>query len=352
MLTIGFTEKYYTLWSVGEPYEEKHYYNGLCIGSTWKQDCHYMQNLSMDFDKAKAKAETLGDYQINLELRGHSSFSYTISSDIKNRDEYYPHDCFSFGRLESVKIMEVDDIWQLERAYREERSPRRRVYARRRLIELGRLVRYTWYDKKTYNANWGKSDESGYCLEPDYQTKKIRYNYATPERFENSKFTDYVASLENGHLFEDGAKVELEIKRIPKLSFSFNGSFGRTYIETYETKCGKIVKYMGSSPLDIEENFTKVQATIKHSEYNGVDETKLIRIKDLTDYSHMFLPNTDESAKIVYKLGVDSKTDAPKEFLELFKNSYKKFKFKKTDYSQVGELNSNGLYRICNILGI
>jgi len=262
MLTIGFTEKYYTLWNVGEPYEEKHYYNGLCIGSTWKVTCSYIQNLSIDLEKAKEKAESRGEYKMDLELRGHSSFVYTVKSDIKNREDYFTHDCFSYGRMEGNLIKDCEDVYQLERAYREEKSLRRRVCARRRLIELGRLVRYVW--------NY------------EYNDVQIRQNYIEPECVEGLEFNKIIDSLEKGHLFENGEKIELELKRIPSKSFSFDGSFGRTYIETYISKCGKLLKYMGGSPVSIKEDeFTKVKSTVKHSEYNGVKETKLIRIKVL-----------------------------------------------------------------------
>lgn len=352
MLTIGFTEKYYTLWSVGEPYEEKHYYNGLCVGSTWKQECHYIQNLSMDLDRAKAKAQSMGEYEINLELKGQSSFTYTVSSNIKNREDYFPHDCFSFGQYEGTKIMDCDNVWQIERAYKNEKSARRRAYARRKLIDLGLLVRYTWYEEVCIgDANWGKRDENGNCLPEDIKYEKVKRNYATPEYVNVMEGVKYFDSLEKGYLFEDGQKVEIEIKRIASKSFSFNGSFGKTYVENYVTRCGKLVKYMGSSPVDIsEKEFVKVQATIKHDFYTEA-ETKLIRIKDVTDYSHLFLPNTDESAIKFYEMAMDDK-NVPSDFIELFKSNYKKFKFKKSDYEKAGELSHSGLIRICNLLGI
>ncbi len=279
MLTIGFTTVYYTLWNVEEPYEEKRYYDGMCIGSVTKQNVNYIQNLSMDFEKAKEKVK--GEYVIDLDLKSHNSFTRVLSSNIKNRDEFYPQNCFSFGKLEGSEIMASEDIWQLDRAYQKERSPRRKVYARRRLIELGNLVKYTWYsEEKIGDANWGKRDENGNLLPEDIKYHNVRHNYTTPEHVERIKSSDYIDSLEKGHLFNNGEKVTLEIKLLPSLSFGFDGTYGRTYIETYATKDGKMVKYMGSSPVDIsEDEFVKVTATIKHDSYNGVQETKLLRIK-------------------------------------------------------------------------
>jgi hypothetical protein len=42
--------------------------------------------------------------------------------------------------MTGCEIPEATDIWQLTRAMHNESNPRRRVYARRRLIELGELV--------------------------------------------------------------------------------------------------------------------------------------------------------------------------------------------------------------------
>jgi hypothetical protein len=53
MLTIGFTNIYYTLWEVSEPYETPIFYKGVKVGSNTKQHLCYIQNLSMDLDEAK-----------------------------------------------------------------------------------------------------------------------------------------------------------------------------------------------------------------------------------------------------------------------------------------------------------
>jgi hypothetical protein len=68
-LTIGFSNTFYTLWSVGEPYKE--YVDQYSF--YWKVDTWYLKNLSMDLDAAKAKveAENPGQaYKIDLDLKG------------------------------------------------------------------------------------------------------------------------------------------------------------------------------------------------------------------------------------------------------------------------------------------
>ena len=277
MLTIGFTNKYYTLWEVGEAYEDKRYYNGLCIGSTTKQNVVYIRNLSLDFEKAKSKVK--GEYEIKLELKSQSSFVRILKSDIKDRENYYPHDCFSFGKTEGEKIEDCEDVWILNRAYTSERSKRRKVCARRKLIQLGELVKYTWYDTEYINVNWGKKDELGNCLPENIQDHSVRNNYMKPSEIDGYNEFNFYNNLEKGHHFNDGEKVELSIKSLKDRSFAFNAYYGTTFVNYYASKCGKLLKYMGSTPPDIKDEYVSVMATIKHDNYEGENETKLMRIK-------------------------------------------------------------------------
>lgn len=85
MQYIGFTTKYYTLWNV-ETRGNYTYYD-------------YVQNLSIDFEKAKAKRPNA---LVDLTLRGHHS--YRVKNTI-------PTDCFLFGRYKNQPIVEhTDDI--------------------------------------------------------------------------------------------------------------------------------------------------------------------------------------------------------------------------------------------------
>ena len=85
MQYIGFTTKYYTLWNVSNEGEYTYY--------------QYIQNLSMDFEKAKAKRPNA---LIDLTLRGHKSFR------IKNT---IPTDCYLFGKFKNEPLVEhIDDL--------------------------------------------------------------------------------------------------------------------------------------------------------------------------------------------------------------------------------------------------
>lgn len=278
MKTIGFTEVYYTLWEVGEPYEEKQYHNGVCIGSDWKQSVTYIQNLAHDIEKAKQHELIAGhSYTVDVELRGHSSFTRITSTSVKDRENYYPMDCFSFGRMEGVSFAESTDVWQLRRAYRDERSARRQVLARRRLIELGEMVRHPYQHSKGYrDLNWGKRDNDGNILPKKEVEEFVLRNYM--DKWDSDKIRKKEAiNKMSGWFFENKEKVELTVKELE--AFSFDGMYGTTYVRIYQTQDDKIVKYVGSSPVERFDEFAKVKGTVVHSEYQGVKETKLQRMK-------------------------------------------------------------------------
>jgi len=100
--TIGFTNKYYTLWNISQPYTVD---NG-CYTET-KQDFQYIQNLSYDFDTAKEKmTEQYGDrnWEVDLEVRGKSQ-SFSKSLSIK-----YNEGVFLFGKYRGSSFGEISDF--------------------------------------------------------------------------------------------------------------------------------------------------------------------------------------------------------------------------------------------------
>jgi len=227
---IGFAEKYYTLWSFNDD----------------MTDGYFVKNLSMDFDLAKSKVD--GEYTIDLNQRGFSSWD-SSGQDLRDAED----DEFSFGALRNDKIMEATDLWQLERAGKEE-TPGRQKIAVNRLMRLGE------YDFVPFRNG--------------YWAREVRDEILAEE-----KELMRVASLKGGHHYNHGDRVEIEIKELD--SFWFESSYGSCAVVTYESKDGKMFKYIGSRPThEIGEiHFRKVCATIKHSEYNHIAETKLLRIK-------------------------------------------------------------------------
>lgn len=242
MKTIGFTNKYYTLWEVSEPY--KVHVNAF----QWyeKQDFTYLKNLSKTLEGAKSKLQ--GDFVVNLELRGNSSF--TRSSDLVDGFENWQ---FTFGKLMGADIRTCDDIWQLNRAMNNEKGDERRDLAKQRLVELGEIVEFDGeFISKTQ-------------LDCYQELKRKR-------------------ELKAGHFYSDGEKVELVVK--VEESFSFKTQFGTCFVETYSDTENRLFKYKGANPPyfcingDYDPNvFFRINATVKHSEYDGQAETLIQRIK-------------------------------------------------------------------------
>lgn len=246
MLTLGFTNIYYTLWNVEDPIEKN---NFLCQSVQMVQTCSYIQNLSMDYSKAleKIKKRAGSDkFEIDLDLKGEYSFERVVSER-----SMYQEWQFTFGKLAGNDIRTCEDVWQLNRAVKEEKGERRKVYARRRLIELGELVRNPY-----------RSESDGCYIRPE----RLKY---LQEKSVGEQVT--------GHYYTDGERVTIALKRVN--GFYYKSVYGNVYIEIYETVDGKPIKYKGSSPLDIGDEFITVIGTVEHGEYKGLPETRLKRMK-------------------------------------------------------------------------
>lgn len=241
MLYIGFTEVYFTLWSGFTNYVT------LPTGEKAPSSSAYtfVKNLSIDFDRAVDKVKALGeDFEIDLSIRGLSNFVryYPIPTQINE---------FSFGKLKGQSIVFSSDVWQLERAMKEEPNLRTRVYARRRLIDLGELVRYSHID----------------------------HNGVSQKYIKRSEIDAHTYNANKGHYFEEGKRVEIEVRQCGKLSY-FDTSFGTTFIQRFITRDNKALLYKGGSPINFgEEDYMTIKATVLHEEYRGEKQTRLQRIK-------------------------------------------------------------------------
>ena len=134
---IGFATEYYTLWHYSECPQYTTAPDGTQVFTGMRQNYNYCQNLSHSEDAAQEKAlKRFGKYlEVDEGLRGETR-SFT-----RMMKENAPNDRFAYGKLYLHLITTCDDIWQLNRTYNEDGSARRRVNARRRLIELGELVK-------------------------------------------------------------------------------------------------------------------------------------------------------------------------------------------------------------------
>jgi hypothetical protein len=267
MLTIGFANQYYTLWEVTstERYD-------VFTGATYMRTNYtYIQNLSFDFEAAKHKVEAMADnFAVDLELNGYMGRRYFTERMIKDM----PLDRFTFGKYAGSSMLTATDSWQLIRAMNEEPNPRRRVIARRRLLERGELVRYEWQEKKAMFVPDAEPDETGNIPHViQYTTRKY-----CPAKLAEALKAQKLINEASGHFFADGQRVELDIKEIKKRWF--DTAYGTMYIQTFVTPDGRIVKYKGNRPVDCgPDEFKHVKGTVEHGEYDGVKETRIKRIK-------------------------------------------------------------------------
>lgn len=257
---IGFANKFYTLWDYQK---EVHYsttadYKHVATGVTHKY--FYIKNISTDIDKVKSLYPNVG---IDDSLKGKvRSWEHREKID-------YPTEYFPYGRLEGELIMEATDVWQLNRLY-EESDVRRKALARRRLVQLGELVRYDWiepiYDyNEATNTHTQKGEKKHKYISKEGYDRKIK----ELKRLEEVSKSEFV--------FNDGDRVKVRVKKVS--SFGFDTNYGYCHVITYQSDDNKKLIYKGNTPPDIQDEFYTITATIKHNEYKGEKQTLLQRIK-------------------------------------------------------------------------
>lgn len=251
--TIGFTNKYYTLWHVSGPKIDVH--NGY---TRTRIDYNYMQNLSFDFEKAKAKMNEKvgeGSYDIDLELRARKSFHRVISS------KWTGSDIFAFGKYGGKNFSEVNDdsykvwYWGSIRGGEHE-DPILTEY----LLKRGFIFEY---DGKLVTAEELKDQVANY--------------------FETNVYKD-------GFFATNGDTLALTL-RLRKVG-GFSTRFGYMNVFKFvDDATGEQFYYKGSSNLDIEENdVVELTGKVKHTRYYSdyhqkeVVQTELKRAKILRKY--------------------------------------------------------------------
>lgn len=227
--TIGFTNEYYTLWYVVETQEGERF-------------CEYVQNLSTDLETAKAKvAEKFEHYEVDLVLRG-AEQAIGNDGEAIHQGKYADYE-FHFGKLAGQDIRESEDVWQLNRARQFEFQETTREFAHKRMFEMGELHQI--------NDEWFTSDQ--------IITKAEQVNEV------------------NGWHLSQGDRPTLELT--VKHTSWFETVYGASAIQIFRDADNRIYKYLGSSPIQAEKGeIVTAKGTIEHSNYNGVNETRLKRL--------------------------------------------------------------------------
>lgn len=246
---IGFATQFYTLWNVEEVkhYSEangKHHHVGTTFAYT------YFKKVAKSLDKVK---QLYPDTPIDESLRGvNGSFKEyrPTQSESVIDDTLFP-----YGRYSGTLISQCNKAYHLFRLYDNkdhyQHTPRRRAFARRRLIELGELV----MADKVFNLV-EKYIPAGH------------YKYLVEKKAKQDA---------SGHYFNEGDKVELMLRKVAQTGYE--SAFGFVCIITYQDVEDRLFYYKGSNPPGIYEDFENIKATIKHSEYNDLKQTMIQRVK-------------------------------------------------------------------------
>ena len=141
MLKIGKATKYYTLWDVTSELQYTTNQRGENLPFYNKVSFIYLQNLSLDLEKAVAKAKSKGvtELEPDEELFGRNR-SWSRKEYIQKVYEPYQ---FRFGKYESTDIRDCEDSDYLRWYFRETSNE----FASKRVIELEPTV-YTMYDER------------------------------------------------------------------------------------------------------------------------------------------------------------------------------------------------------------
>lgn len=244
---LGFTNDYYTLWSYYEAWLPMVNDDGKVTHYFPKASCTYKQNVAMDYDQAVEymNKNFPNGWDEDLNLRG----EWFSRRDGDLFAQACPSDMYKFGKYRGEKLEDINDVSYLMwyRKSVQNQYPEAYEATTKVLIDMGELIEYKGEVLTHKQYEWKKADEA-------------------------------LNVLESGLHFNDGERIELQVKEVS--SFSFEGNYGTTYVVTYATTDGKLLKYMGGSPADVStDEFVAVKATVAHSQYKGTDETKLKRIK-------------------------------------------------------------------------
>jgi hypothetical protein len=224
---IGFTNKYYTLWEVSNPYTKDY-----GTYSVTKVDTNYLQNLSFSLEEAQRKAKERYGIEVGVdeELRGVCARSF--STEIKRE---YNDSTFLFGKYTGGSFEEITDVDYKLWYWRETKNTIQ--FSQKledELVELGVLL--------PFHGELHTLDEF--------------------ERIVDSNLSKLEDDLfPHGHWGRDGEKVQLdgEVAAIG----SINSRFGTMF--TYRLRVGEVSYLLTSGtefPVEVGQ-FVSVSGTTK-----------------------------------------------------------------------------------------
>lgn len=279
-LAIGFTNVYYTLWSVRVDgvYDDKGYLIGNNITST------YLKNLSKDKDQAIAKAKELGatDLVPDNSLKGYKNFTY-----------YQPTEEEKQRKKDLEKQQELDRKENIKTKFIEGK------YSGKTFEEVNEIdTEYLWwYFSQLYEEDDYKKDSK--LIKSVLRNKFKWIREKDDELRRRNKF-------ENGKYFEEKEKVEVSVEVL--YSESWEGKYGTSFKYRLGYETDKELIYLGSKDLGLKKgDIVTLKGTIKHKQY-GTDmyETRIQRVKVVEEKSKEFT-TIDKKIKVLEMLLKTSK---------------------------------------------
>lgn len=249
---IGFTNKFFTLWRVTQ------FKNA---NGGWTINYNYVQNLSQDEEKARAKfAERYPDKEVNIDLglRGESNWS----------KEYIPEKLMNFGKYKYTPIADVTDIDYLCWFYGETTKKRREIV--KAILLADKRVKYN------------KAEDS--FTGPERLAKEKEWAKERAAKKRKAK------TLDNHFGFhgEDGSREEMTCKVVGAMYFDTD--WGTSFKLTLQATDKKVYVYWGAGAFGgntyrdwIENDKKPVKVTFKgtlehkHDNYTNRDTTYIKR---------------------------------------------------------------------------
>lgn len=256
MLCIGFSKKYYTLWDVSSV-ENFIEINGQPRKASTTYNYNYIQNLSIDCEKAKKRFTTItGEKapEVDEDLYGRNqSWKNTVENDVYKECEMH------IGTYQGQKIDEIEDVEYLHWFYNNVTTLKTRSeILKKKLLDNG------YYEDPT--------DSSVIVNKEIYDSILL-----------GIKEKKFYNSLIDGHHLEDKKRLDFDLTVLSHKSFE--GYYGICHIYTFYDKNKKKFIYMGGKYFSFDRgDKINIKATVKHDEWvrnddECIKQTKLLRIK-------------------------------------------------------------------------
>lgn len=238
IIGMGSKGKFWTLWLAG----------GINIDGS--QNVDFLYKLSTDLDEAKRKTKGF-NVIVNASLSGQPWETDTVEASPLSPFRFH------FGNHNGEFIK---DVIKIKPNY------------------------VSWYLNTIMEKKGDQFEDQrewlvSFVLKNDFVFFEEKY-IPTSKRDDILKKRAFWKSLEYGHFYRNGERVDIKVKFLN--SRSFEGDFGTWWVVNYVDEYKRVFTYKGARPQHFENcDWFTLRATIKHDRYNDNDQTLISRIKEL-----------------------------------------------------------------------